>query len=386
MSTLQSQPRLPDMTLLIQRSDKDSSAVARDLSAASARGPLTIGSVVRLGRKSPASNARWLANSRPAPVRIADPECWTRADQHSELTQASAKWPHLIMPRGRPNTPEEKRWLVEVGQAQAQAGATVLLSPGLWTVRRGNLDHELRLAAALAGLFPEYPVLVNWALHYDWLTTPAKVKIIISRLANVPAQGVYLRAQLPTYSPSYTEPRRGRANGYLAGLSAVSAAAAESGVLLWLPNSGLTGWAMCAVGARGAGTGTSWGQRVWLKPTGARRGAGRYCEETLLHTVRADMHTALAALAGYTQCRCQHCRLLFAQTAWDYELAGRHYLGVVGRAMRGLAAQPPAGRKAWAKHLVDTAIAEQQRLEALDPVVLSGNRPQHLKLWQAILT
>jgi hypothetical protein len=48
----------------------------------------------------------------------------------------------------------------------------VLLSPGLWTVRRGNLDHELRLAAALA-----------------WLITPAKVRILISRLGNVPVQG-----------------------------------------------------------------------------------------------------------------------------------------------------------------------------------------------------
>ena len=92
---------LSRLTMLVQRSDKDSRAVAADVSAAVTAGGLAVGGVVRLGRKTPADNASWLLATRPAPIRIADPESWTRDDQHSELDKALSKaWPHLSMPFG----------------------------------------------------------------------------------------------------------------------------------------------------------------------------------------------------------------------------------------------------------------------------------------------
>lgn len=243
----------------------------------------------------------------------------------------------------------------------------------------------MRIAVHLATLFTDFPVLVNLALDKKWLTDPAWTARLTARFSRVAVDGLYLRAQLPSYSESYTEPRRGGANGYLAGMCAVSQAAQANELLLWLPNSGLTGWAMCAVGASGAGTGTSWGQRVWLTPGGGPQGLGRYCEESLLHTVREDMHARLARLHGYVRCRCAHCTALFAGRGWDYELAGRHYLGVVRRAMTDLAARPGPSRRLFARAVVDDCVAEQQRLELLMPAVLSGNRAQHLPLWQTFL-
>lgn len=377
---------LSRLTMLVQRSDKDSVAVAADVSAAVTPRGLAVGGVVRLGRKSPADNAAWLQATSPAPIKIADPEAWTRDDQHRELDKArSAAWPHLSMPLGTPSSADETAWLTEVGQAQIRCGATVLLSPGLWISTLPDLDNEMRLAVRLATLFPDHVVFLNLALNTKWLTVPAWTQTLTSRFPQVAVDGVYLRSQLPSYSQSYTEPRRGGATGYLAGLRAVCQAAATHAVRLWLPNSGLTGWAMCAVGASGAGAGTSWGQRVWLMPGGGPRGIGRYCEERLLHTVRSDMHARLARLPGYVNCRCAHCAALFAGRLWDYELAGLHYLGVVRRAMTSLATQPAATRKAFARAQVDACAAELQRLDTIDPAALSGNRPQHLPLWQAIL-
>ncbi len=48
----------------------------------------------------------------------------------------------------------------------------------------------------------------------------------------------------------------------------------EAGVPLILPNSGVTGWVMMVLGARGLGTEVSWAQRAWLEPAGGPLGQG----------------------------------------------------------------------------------------------------------------
>ena len=69
--------------MLVQRSAKDSNATAGlAWQMASSASHVQYGALVRLGRDDPAQLRTWLGSAKVT-LLVADPEAWTRADQHS---------------------------------------------------------------------------------------------------------------------------------------------------------------------------------------------------------------------------------------------------------------------------------------------------------------
>ena len=324
--------------MLVQRSARDTTATAAQLTVLAGQpsvSTLQYGGVARLGRDVPAAVTAWLA-AVGAHMKVADPECWTRSDQHNEVSSNFVSYfPHLTLPLGTAGSTDRGAWLDAVVKAQTGVGATVILTPGLWVGPGGRVTEETALVAPILARAGDMPVWLNVALHHSHIiNSGARAQLIADLLsAGIGQSGqpeaVYMRAQLPSYSPSYTEPRR---KGFPEGLADVVRALAEAGVPAILPNSGVTGWVMMGLGARGLGTGVSWAQRAWLEPGGGPLGQGRYFEADMLHTVPAVAHLAIQRSARTAPCACQWCGPLWnagpvtMPTPWDYELAGQHYL------------------------------------------------------------
>lgn len=389
-------PLVPGSRLmLIQRSSRDTTATAalvRALAHIPNVAPVQYGVVVRLGRDHPSVIRQWLAAAGSA-LKIADPECWTRPEEHAETSSTYvAHYPHLHLLRGATGSAEEHAWLNAVYAVQANAGATVILTPGLWIGLNDSVQRELTLVNKFVTRVPGEPVWLNVAVHHSHVIDPAARQTLISDLlgADVGKPGrpeaVYLRAQLPSYAPSYTEPRR---TLFPEGLIEVVNALAEAGVPVILPNTGLTGWLMLAFGAQGFGGGVGWAQRAWLEPGGGRQGPGRYFHPDLLHSTTAVTHLALQRqLPSMVACPCRWCQALWTAgpqampSVWDYELGGQHYLQHVAQ----LTARLPVGDpKKHMLGLVAAAATRAAAIKALTPNPLAGVMPTHLKIWDRLL-
>jgi len=380
--------------MLVQRSAKDTTATAAQvpvMAAQPAAAPVQFGAVARLGRDTPAGIRTWLAAAGPN-LKIADPESWTRVDQHRELnSNYSAQYPHLNVPRGTSGSMDEAIWLDAVVLAQTAANADVVLTPGLWTPSGGRVVDEIALMGGIVARAGDRPVWLNIALDPEHVLDAAARAVLISDLLNAGigddsgVEAVYLRTQIPGYSPSYTEPRWKDIQDHIA---EIVSRLAEGGVPVILPNLGLTGMVMTGFGARGFGTGTSFGQRVWLRPARARQGVGRYLEPDMLHTVTAVSHLAIQAVAPTPPCTCAHCGALWSAgratlpANWSFELAGLHYLGHVAGFTRSLPAGSP---RSHLLGVVSAATARANTVKALTPNPMARMNPTHLGIWDRLL-
>jgi hypothetical protein len=387
--------RLPQSLLLIQRSAKDTPAVA-SWAARMAAGDTRlsgVGTVIRLGRESTQQVAAWMGTASSMGVRIADPEAWTRYDQLAEVHSVNGpSWAHLTMPMGQPGTPQRALWIRQTADAQVAAGASVLLSPGSFITGPAGVVAEVSDAAGIASTYPRRPLLLNLPMDKSIIIDPVARATMLARMlplvvGNDTLDGIFVRVRVPSYSPSYTEPRR---TGLLEGLADFVSTLARAGVRVILPNLGVTGWMLTGFGAAGFGAGTSWSQRAWLEPGGGPQGVGRMYEPQLLHTVPATVHQQLVGMPGFRRCRCRHCLAHWATTPptalplpWDFELAGLHYLEGLVNEFRAL---PTTGVKAHVHQRVLAADALATSIGGKGGQPLHSIRPTHLPTWDRLLS
>ncbi len=381
--------------MLVQRSSQDTTATAaqvKTLSRVRSVAPVQFGVVARLGRDHPSDIRAWMAASGGA-LKIADPESWTRGDEHAETSSTHvSRYPHLRLPQGAHGSAEQRAWLDAVYAVQANAGATVILTPGLWVGPTGTVQRELALVSEMIARVTGEPVWLNVAVHHSHVIDPIARQALIAELlsAGIGQEGrpeaVYLRAQLPSYAPSYTEPRR---KLFPEGMVDLVASLSDAGVPVVLPNLGLTGWLMLGFGAQGFGAGVGWAQRAWLEPGGGRPGPGRYFHPDLLHSTTAVTYLALQRqLPSGSQCACRWCRSLWAKgrrampDVWDYELGGQHYLQRLAQLTANL---PAADLRPHMLGLVTAAAARAAVIKRLASNPLAGVMPTHLKIWDRLL-
>lgn len=362
---------------------------------------LSLGVVVNLPRVKPDVAQTWLTNPCAASVRIADPELFRRPDMWG---------PDLLMERDGPPRPDEpsrplmpqnttrlwdywnrellsgptQAWTAEVVDAQRQAGANLLLTPGVPLDQHAPIEalnqFEQHVSWSRNALETNERLAVNITIESPWLATPA----LRSRLLNVIFESDedtwYVRVKWP-FQQAYAELIDG---ALLDGYRELAAFMEDEERILLLPTSGGTGWVSLAWGATSFGTGIGSAARGFTTGRPIRRkspatASPRYYEPPLLHSVEKTTADALARIPGYTACTCMYCFQLRQLPSWSAELHGAHYLLAVGEQTAALARG--SGRRGVARRMVRAARRTRDRVVSTVPLT-DRDSPAHLTLWE----
>lgn len=364
---------VPDLVVRAQR------ACATDAAVAVA---------TRLPVHPPHASRAFLDSVPTATLRIADPEIHTlpgpaRAPHPKDLKQA-AHYRYGGVPV--PAAPDPG-WVRDVLDAQHDAGASVMLSASGWV---STAQGRQQLATAMsfvtatrAALGADDPMFVNLTLDAGWLVNSGLRARLLQEIVESPERLWWLRVMWPPMKPNpYSQLID---TSVLDGYKELAQVAAAERKVVFLPNSGLTGWVATALGASGFSTGMSGPERAYLNQPPPGGGGGvpareRYFEPNLLHTILRTDQAQLRRQPTYQPCACAYCRTL-ANGPWQKEQEHLHYLHNVAEltALLGRTGRRPA------------AHARVQQAETFytglpGPARLSGeSEPKHLHTWETLL-
>jgi hypothetical protein len=367
---------------------------------------LSTAAVVNLPRLKPGVAETWLTSSYGASVLIADPEVYSRDDMwgvalHEEregpprptgeprrplMPKTAALWPYWNRPLdvGGPN----RDWVREVLDAQREAGANLLLTPGTPLNEHDPVPSlhgvEQQVAWVREQLSGDERLAVNITMDGAWLASGALRAHLLNAIVESDENTWYIRVKWP-FAPAYSQLAD---TAIIDGYRELSTVMEDQERVLLLPNSGGTGWISLAWGATGFGTGMGNVARGFTTGRVIRRKAPvppippRYFERALLHTVEVTTSDALARIPGYRPCSCLYCSQLRAAQTWDSELSGAHYLLAIADQTAALAGGP--NRRGMARRAVRAAI--QTRDEVVRTVPLTDrDAPVHLPIWESRL-
>jgi hypothetical protein len=363
---------------------------------------LNLGIVLNLPRVKPELAQTWLSSRCAASVRIADPELFTRPDMWGPALLLERDGPPRqdepikpLMPqtttplwdywtRELPSGPTSA-WVADVVDAQRQAGANLILTPGLPLDQHAPvlaLDQLMeQVGWARDTLQSGERLAVNVTIESPWLATSALRTRLLNSVVESDEDVWYIRVKWPL-QPSYAELIDG---ALLDGYREISAVMEDDERILLLPTSGGTGWVSLAWGAAGFGTGIGSGARglVTTRPVRIKgpRGAvsPRYYERPLLHSVEKTTADALARIPGYAACSCIYCLELRERPSWSNELHGAHYLLAMGEQVAALAGG--SGRRGVARRMVRDALRTRDRVIGKVPLT-DRDSPAHLAMWR----
>jgi hypothetical protein len=342
----------------------------------------------RLPVQAPKAARVFLDSVPTATLRIADPEIHTLPGPapapHLKALKQAANYRYGAVPV--PTTPNQG-WVRDVLDAQYGAGANVMLSASGWV---GAAHGARQLASAMsfvaatrAELGADDIMFVNLTLDSAWLIDQGLRGLLLQEIVESPESLWWLRVMWPPLRPNpysqLVDP------SLLEGYLELAQTAADEDKVVFLPNSGLTGWVATALGASGFSTGMSGPERAYLnQPPQGGGGAGtpreRFFEPNLLHTILRSDHPQLARQPGYQRCACAYCRQL-ANGLWQKDQEQLHYLHNVAELTAGLGR---TGRKAAARTRVQRALTFNTGLPRA--ARLTGeSEPKHLNAWETLL-
>ncbi|MCE4026204.1 hypothetical protein LXM50_09475 [Microbacterium sp. Au-Mic1] len=349
---------------------------------------LGLGTVIRLPRISSKKASEVSRSFERVPVRIVDPELW-RGDclgwpGAKELTATELSWNYI---RDVPVKPG-RLWIKSVLDLQEDYDASVLLSPTGW-VSEANGAKSLQRALATIdearSLRSGQNLWANLTLDSKWLTDASLRNTLIDELVESDLTDWYLRFWWPDVSPRYGQLQEAT---ILTGYRDLVRAAALEDRRLYLPNSGLTGWLMGAIGAAGFSTGQAWDEQAFAAQRIVRRSPGqkptpripRYFDSTLLHTVEFSEHERLTELSGHLTLETPYSREV-SSGGHTPERASLHYLAAVA----DLVASTAGKRRANRTHA--RVKAAREFIKSLDKIdqPTGINSPSHLTLWPKML-
>jgi hypothetical protein len=349
-----------------------------------------IGIAIRLPRHTPDKAAEFLSQFSGVDLRIADPEVFTHDAQLRGHTVAAQNYEYMRVPI--PESPSNE-YIDACFQAQEAAGATVLLSPTGWLDEANAGDQLVNLAAWVAASRERAgskPMFVNVNMSRRWVEDQGLRARLLNEMVESEERLWWVRARWGILSPRYGQLTDVPVlNGYRE-LCSVSSA---EGKVIFLPNTGLTGWLCTALGAAGFSAGIGRAEQAFAEEQRFGRQPGqqtpprraRYFERSMLHTVDWAVHGALSQVDGYQQCMCRYCDTLMSMGGtgqdWDFELAGLHYLlrcallqGMLGvRNPRNVAGAEVRRASEFFGGLTDLA------------AVTGESVPRHLQVWDRLL-
>lgn len=323
-------------------------------------------------------------------VRFADPEIHLHPDHYGGVLASSAQnWPHFGAPIGGPS---DAAWSAQQLLLQAQAGATVLLTP-TGKVEESNaaasLTDAMRRVATARSVVGTAPMFANLTFDNRWLARQDLRDRLLDEIVDSNERHWYLRFRWPIVEPAYGQLADQQ---ILDGYKELTTVCSDENKVVVFPQSDMTGWTMTALGAAGFGTATSRGdrqfadQRVIASRPGQTRPEPkkRYFSRSVLHTLEQPTHEALLTEPGYRRCRCRWCRALHpdrtAPPTWDRRLVGYHHVQKTVM----LTAALDGDRRRQARRRVRTAERFVNGLPA--PLELTGDdRPRHLPTWSRLL-
>jgi len=348
---------------------------------------LGLGTAVRMSTLPPDLAAKYMGKHKSVPLRLVDPELHNVPEttfEDAERKAAAEKWAPLGALPSKPNT----AWVKSVLQAQRDAGATVLLSASGW-VHDVKPDKMLRqqmefVAESRQHARDEY-MLVNLTLDHRWLTEASLRALLFEEIVERTERHWYLRFYWPLIATRYgqlLDP------AVLQGYRELAALCKDEGKVLFLPNSGLTGWVASALGASGFSTGQSWPEQAFARQRviAGRKGqqppprVPRFFEPTVLHTTEFVEHDRLSTFSGHVL-EADPFALELGANGYNAEVASLHYLMAAGELQATLHTADPRG---VARKEVRRANRFVDGLGRSDRPA-GANRPQHLPLWQDIL-
>lgn len=348
-----------------------------------------IGAATRLTRQPPSTAQGFLHSVRHAAVRIADPEIHTlngpNQAPHAIPAQNVATW--YPWAKEVPATPK-KKWVGKVLDAQYEADASVFLSASGWVGTAGvtELDTAMEWVRKSRKELADEQMFVNLTLHYNWLGNNKFREYLLAELVENPEKLWWIRVMWPKLTPTnYTQLRNA---DVLAGYRELARTAKAEGKVVFLPNSGGTGWLCTALGASGFSTGMSGTERAYEDKPPQAGGAGneekkRYFDRTVLHTTQFPDHQKLVGHTGHLRCTCKYCRALSLGT-WDKKDEQLHYLLNVAE-LTGQLGRDPKIRQANALKLVQDAKTFVAGLPATEQL-FGESAPNHLGTWETLLT
>jgi hypothetical protein len=365
-------------------------------------GALNVGVVAPMPRMSPAGLHAFLSRMAAAPLRFADPEAFARVDSFGPALAAqrdgkpfvgvSTKkhWSYFTDPQTGGYTAS---WVRDVLDAQRAAGATVLLTPGVWadpaTAPASMATMRQHAEWARAELQPNEHLAVNVTLPWSWLTTPVLRNRLLDEVVDMDEVVFYMRVRWPLMGQAYGQLAD---KAILDGYVELANVFEENDKLLLLPNTGLTGWVSLACGAHGFSTGMGAGERAFAdtrvikfkKTTPLPAPTHRTFSSSILHVTDAATSDQLDAL-GRGPCGCRFCRTHRRLPAgqWDKGLAGAHYLRRVADLTASIATHN-RGRRVAARLAVREAgkfVADGTKIVPLQ----GANDPKHLPVWASLL-
>lgn len=365
--------QLPDLVLRSQRVCGADAAVAV---------------ATRLPVQAPSAARDFLDSVPTATLRIADPEIHTLPGPaqapHSKHLKNAAKYRYGAAPV--PATPTTG-WVRDVLDAQHEAGANVFLSASGWV---GTAQSRQRLATAMSfvdatrtELGADDPMFVNLTLDSAWLLNANLRGQLLQEIVESPEVLWWLRVMWPPLRPN---PYAQLADAVLLeGYAELAQVAIDEHKVVFLPNSGLAGWVVTALGASGFSTGMSGPERAYLnQPPQEGGGAGtprqRYFEKTLLHTILRADQGSLIRQAGYQKCGCAYCQQL-ASGPWRKDQEQLHYLHNVAELTAALGR---TGRKVAARTRVQHAATFHHALTGAASLTGESD-PRHLGTWTTLL-
>ncbi|MFK4729490.1 hypothetical protein ROT00_07375 [Agromyces mediolanus] len=350
---------------------------------------LGIGTIARLPNERSNIVERYLKGHRNVPLRLADPELHRAPGSGWEgagpLTGYAAKWEYLATVPDRP----KNRWVRSVLKAQADHGASALLSASGWVSEveaTKSLARAMTFVSESREIAEDRPMFASLTLDGRWLSDPGLRGKLLHEMVESPEKNWYLRFYWPEIQVRYgqlTDP------AILEGYKELATTAAVEDRTLLLPGTGLTGWVASALGATGFSTGTSWGEQAFSKPRvmGGRKGmrppprVPRYFDWALLHTVEYQEYLRLRELDGHEDYESPFS-LELETHGHAHDLNGLHYLMAAAALQAELNARRPS---VVALRRVRSAKSFLDGLRRLDQP--SGqNRPQHLDAWEDLLS
>lgn len=386
---------------LLHRGTQHAEVVPRVLAdlARSVVPDIRLGVVASVPRTKPQALQQFFSACGSAPVRIADPEGFARADSFGPTLETQkgsgpyvgvtlqAQWPYFTrqLPTG-----VTKAWVGEVLDVQRVAGATLLLTPGMWadpaspqqamTAMRQHADW------ARQQLQPDEHLAVNVTLPAAWLSNQRLLSLLLDEVVDMSELVFYMRVRWPLMPQPYGQLIDA---SVLDGYIEVANTFEDSDKTLILPNTSLTGWVALAWGAHGFSTGVGGGERAFadtrairIKRTGPRPAPiTRTFATPILHTTDTTTAARLDALPNARACTCRYCVALRRLPAGQHDkaLAGGHFLRAAGD-LTAAVARNRRGRRSAARSAV--ASARRTVLRAANSVPLTdANEPRHLSLW-----
>ena len=279
-------------------------------------------------------------------------------------------------------------WIKTVIDLQEELGATVLLTPTGWVTETNGskaLTRMLAIADETRNIFSDRILWTNLTFDAKWLTDTSLRNTLIDEIVESDQLDWYLRFWWPEVNPRYGQLQEA---AILNGYKDLVRAAELEGKRVYLPNSGLSGWILTAIGAAGFSTGQSWDEQAFAAQRIIRRAKGqkpspripRLFDPTILHTIEHSEHQRLEQMSGHLSTRNPYLDEI-DQTGHTAERASLHYLYEVAGLTAAIAGKR-AARDAHARvKVANQFVNSLARIDQLTGI----NVPGHLKLWPKIL-